>query len=78
MRFKYNEGNDEEEIKMGELAKKILDVAGVDKAIEPLKLETESLFRWRIETYVRLVQKNLSFKKKALPKKQYTLYTAIK
>lgn len=45
MRFKYNEGNDEEEIKIGELAKKILDVAGVDKAIEPLKLETESLFR---------------------------------
>ena len=72
MRFKYNEGNDEEEIKIGELAKKILDVAGVDKAIEPLKLETESLFRRRIETYVRLAQKNLSFKKKALPKKQYT------
>ena len=45
MRFKYNEGNDEEEIKIGELAKKILDVAGVDKAIEPLKRETESLFR---------------------------------
>lgn len=40
-----NVGNDEEEIKIGELAKKILDVVGVDKDIEPLKLESDKISR---------------------------------
>ena len=40
-----NIGNDEEEIKIGELAKKILGVVEVDKAIEPLKLESDKISR---------------------------------
>lgn len=40
-----NVGNDEEEIKIGELSKKILSVVGMDKDIEPLELESDKISR---------------------------------
>jgi len=40
-----NVGNDKEEIKIGKLAKKILEVVGIDKEIEPVELESDKISR---------------------------------